>query len=405
MTHTPNSNSADSMDDFLSKDKADNFNSSYETMNEHCKHDTGILESIVALPQTLLSEDEDSVELKNTEQEDQPNVTDLAHSESSPIEIEDESTSNDNTSIENVVGTHCEQEHSDGQIDADHWWIAGASYIGNMHIEKGIECQDSYQFKKLANDTGVAVVCDGAGSKINSKQGAELTAEKTVEWLSQKIENGTDITKESLPNIANELYEYIYSQLKQYSEENDLPFESLGSTLIAVVYDAHRLACFHIGDGRAAYQDFADKSWKPLIEPWNTEEGYTIFTTTNEVQEADAPRSNYIRSKFIPQSVASFVIMTDGCENASFECQVFDKQTEKYIRPNRPFPGFFNPVKKQLISIHQHFSSLKDLTKEDKQKNINNVWEKFLREGTPQLAKEADDRTMVFAINSVFNDD
>lgn len=410
MTNISQSNSVDDLSNLMLQRDTNIFGATHETNSLALSNPNDTSQSTDILPENLTTEIERPSKPHinvNKEQTDTVEAKDINKIPIKPV-VEpfnhDATISIDTISTDNIDCNDTHYEHSN-EVGKDHWWITGASYIGNMHIEKGIECQDSYQFKKLANDMGIAVVCDGAGSKVNSKQGADLVAKRSVEWLAQIIENAKYIAEESLPGIANDLYEYIYSELKKYSEENTLPFESLGSTLIAVIYSPEWLACFHIGDGRAAYQKTDDKSWEALLDPWNTEEGYTIFTTTNEIKEAPAPRLDYIRSRFISGSVASFAIMSDGCENASFECQIFDSHTQKYIKPNRPFSGFFNPVKKQLINIHHHFNSLEYLTDEEKQKSVNEVWQKFLKQGTTQLTREADDRTMIFAINSLFNDD
>lgn len=274
----------------------------------------------------------------------------------------------------------------------DEWWVMGASAIGGMHVQKDIPCQDNYAIKKVDTARGVAVVCDGAGSKVNSQFGSKLVSEKACDWLSKAVlDNRHDLeNKTSIQSLANELYTYLYDELLRYAKESEMPFDTLGCTLIAVIFQPQSLICMHIGDGRAAYQNF-DGEWHALMEPWNTEEGYTVFLTTETVRAAPAPREEYIRTTLIPSTVASFVIMSDGCENASFECLILDKKTKKYFKPNRPFPQFFNPVKKTLVQVHNHYN--------DDHEEAKQIWQKFLEEGTLQLKNETDDKTMVFGIN------
>lgn len=334
--------------------------------------------------QKEISHEADTVEPKADEL-----VEEIALIEDEPVEeialLEDEPVDTMDTQEEKVAD---KSEHTG-------WWLVGSSAIGAMHVQKNIPCQDSCAIKRLDKDKGVAVVCDGAGSKMHSDLGAQFVSDKASEWLSQVLATRPEVFDEeaSVQQLSNELYTYLYEQLANYAAEQELAFDTLGCTLIAVVYQPHTLTCIHIGDGRAAYQDI-DGDWHALMNPWNTEEGYTIFLTTKAVHDAPAPRTEYIRSRIINAAVASFVIMSDGCENASFECLILDKETKKYIQPNRPFPQFFNPVKATLVQVHRHYLN------EDEE--VTKVWTKFLEEGTPQLKNESDDKTMVFAINSVF---
>ena len=94
----------------------------------------------------------------------------------------------------------------------------------------------------------------------------------------------------------------------------------------------------------------------------------------------------------ITENVKAFCLLSDGCEKASFECNLYDKDKEIYFDPNIPFKEFFH----KNVNVH-----LPNMHKEGKtQEQINELWHNFLMSGNPKLKVELDDKTMILAVKS-----
>ena len=80
--------------------------------------------------------------------------------------------------------------------------------------------------------------------------------------------------------------------------------------------------------------------------------------------------------------------MSDGCEKAAFECNLYDAENKTFFDPNLPFGPFFNP----------NVKALKKLALENKtQEEINELWAGFLTNGNERFRTEMDDKSMILA--------
>ncbi len=201
-----------------------------------------------------------------------------------------------------------------------------------------------------------------------------------------------------LSQLADQLYQHLYSRLHDYASQQDIPIAALGCTLIVSILSPIGVTLIHIGDGRAAYQDTAG-DWHALMQPWKDDEGYTVFVTTQALQQSSRQASSnnhdYIRATTVMQPIQAVVLMSDGCESSAFECQVFDAAKQQYIRPNRPFARFLDPVKSTLMQLHHHYRN--------DSAAINSRFAAFLQQGADSLKKEGDDKTLVFAVYQPLN--
>lgn len=307
-----------------------------------------------------------------------------------------------------------------------YWQFSGASVRGLAHQQYGIPCQDRHGYRTLkGHNSGwaLAVVADGAGSKSHSDIGARLVVEATLDYLQDRLNNRRYYAIEpssvfmppqppssQLETFAIALYEHLYSRLQDYARRHDMAIDALGCTLIATILTPQGVSLIHIGDGRAAFQDMTGQ-WQALMTPWRSEDGYTVFVTTQALRKAinqantsaeakahtiqdytknTEPKQDYIRATIINQPVQAVVLMSDGVEHSAFEYQVFDETLQRYVRPNRPFANFLNPVKATLNKLHAHYVS--------DQMAINERFASFLQQGTETLKKEGDDKTLVFAV-------
>lgn len=286
--------------------------------------------------------------------------------------------------------------NSSGQNTASDWQFSAASVRGLAHQQRHIPCQDRHGYRLLAHNWALAVIADGAGSKSHSDRGAQLVVDQALNYLQSQIEQRFLVDAKSLLPTASELreladylYEHLYSSLQAYARQHDICADSLGSTLIATILSSTGVALIHIGDGRAAFQDDLGQ-WYALMQPWRGEDGYTVFVTTQALRHPDVDLQHYIGITNVQQPIQAVVLMSDGVEHSAFECQVFDETVQRYVRPNRPFANFLNPVKATLNKLHAHFRT--------DQIAINNRLATFLQQGTETLKKEEDDKTLVFAV-------
>lgn len=303
-----------------------------------------------------------------------------------------------------------------------YWQFSAASVRGHTHQQHDIPCQDRHGYRTLqghSNGWALAVVADGAGSKSHSDIGAQIVVDAALDYLQAEIENRrysaikpsfvfmpTQPPSGQLESLAMSLYAHLYSHLQDYASQHNIAIGSLGCTLIATILSPTGVSLIHIGDGRAAFQDMSGQ-WQALMTPWRNEDGYTVFVTTQALREAvnnhvntnehaqssaqfDKPKQDYIRTTTINQPIQAVVLMSDGVEHSAFECQIFDEGLQRYIRPNRPFAKFLDPVKATLNKLHAHYGT--------DQTAINERFAAFLQQGTETLKKEGDDKTLIFAV-------
>ncbi len=285
----------------------------------------------------------------------------------------------------------------------NNWFIVSGSVIGKSHITHGTVCQDSHftrVFESL-NGWGITIVCDGAGSATNSHLGSKFMAEQAIpHYFSTAIKEKQWHLRNDLPS-EEEWREEAWEQLKNslgalmYHAENDLKVElaTLACTAIVVIYSPLGLLVTHIGDGRAAYCDEQGK-WGALIKPHKGEEANMTYFITSRPwlinKHYSLPDGNTIpESRIIKGKVTAFALLSDGMEKQSFQCSVFDKETEKWDDPNTPFDKFFNPLVNFINSQAKDLQSSFD---------VHDKWKKFLTEGNEKIKNEEDDKTMILAV-------
>lgn len=272
------------------------------------------------------------------------------------------------------------------------WAVAYGSVTGNQHVEHNLPCQDACLVKQ-EEGYGIAVVCDGAGSCEHSDLGAKMTCEFAYNYLRKAIEENKWNTAESLPTetewreIAYSVLFKVKTDLFNYSIEKDVDFKSLSCTAICVIFFPFGLLSAHIGDGRGGY--LQDGNWHSLFTPFQGEfAGETVFITSR-IWDSDS-NNKYFSVNVVNGPVSSFCLLTDGCEKASFEMNLLDKEKGVYYDPNIPFPGFFNPNVQVLEKLVLDGKS---------QEEINELWALFLKKGNKRFESESDDKTMVLAVN------
>lgn len=283
-------------------------------------------------------------------------------------------------------------------ISGEDWFMVGASSIGKSHISLNKPCEDNHICNIIKDGWGIAVVCDGAGSAINSLIGSRYLSSKTANVFKDFLLFNKFVHENKLPNevewesISKLAFRSIYESLSDFTKQKKIEFNSVASTVILIVFTPIGLLSAHIGDGRAGYCDTKGE-WKALITPHKGEEtNQTIFVTSSSWYNVnDFTMSGVLvpECRVIPEKVSAFTLMSDGCESHSFHCSKMDMETNKWMDPNLPSEKFFNPLLKQLKTLVENKVSMDDIT---------SSWINFVEKGTSGIRDEPDDKTLIIGI-------
>lgn len=291
-----------------------------------------------------------------------------------------------------------EQEKSDQGADVktkpkesqSQWFILADSLMGKGHKENNIPCQDSNRVEKLNEKWGIAIVADGLSSASNSHMGSKLVVDKMTQYLKEIIEEEQWIKNDRLPSLLewNEysilLLRRVYHDLVYFSNEHKYDLHSLATTVIAIVYSPFGLLLTHMGDGRAGYCTL-DGEWKSMMNPINGETSSDVMPITAPIWTDEEMLRQYIESTIVDEPVRAFTLMSDGCEDFSFETIVKDENGQgKNV--NKPYKAFFEPI---IEWISKEWKTSED------QEKIKKEWHAFLDIGNKRIADEKDDKTMI----------
>ena len=279
-------------------------------------------------------------------------------------------------------------------VENKEWIIVGASVIGRGHIESNMPCQDSNSYVSLDNGWGIAITSDGAGSAKHSHVGSKIVVTRAKSYFEQLIISSSWYKNNILPDditwskAAFKALKAVRDDMQKFAEEKQAKLESFAATVIVVVHTPMGLLVAHIGDGRAGYQDKSG-TWHSLITPHKGEEAnQTIFITSDfwnipfyEMSGVSVPETRVIR-----ESAKSFVLMSDGCEHTSWDCNLYDAAKGIYYDPNTPHVAFFNPL---IETLKEHRKEqLPFIDRSEK-------WSNYLDKGNKSFIKETDDKTMI----------
>lgn len=278
------------------------------------------------------------------------------------------------------------------QEQENKWIVAYASVIGNGHIQHNIPCQDNCAHLKINDNWSVAVVCDGAGSAKNSHIGSDFVARNTAHCLSEIIER-RQWTMRDLPteqdwrNEAIKAMQIVMQRLSSFAKEKEYVLHDLSCTVLASVYSPFAILTVHIGDGRAAYSTKAGE-WLALMTPFRGNEANETVFICSDIWNIEGVEK-YIGTNIKTSAIRALALCSDGCEKGSFEVNIFDENTQKYLDLNRPFPKFFEPNVLALRKLHSEQKTPDE---------INSLWAAFLTEGTKAFKHEIDDKTLILAV-------
>ena len=270
------------------------------------------------------------------------------------------------------------------------WLVASATVTGAGHAVDNAPCQDAHAWRVTSQSDLIVVVCDGLGSSQRGGDAARYVADTLCSAPSLEAWLAAAHTEEDWRQFVEGLLRDTRIELGNLADRTDpaAGIREYACTVQLVVATESVLYVAHIGDGRAAARFEGSDDWVALHTP---ERGDAANVTVPLSAPLSTDREYWQSAALRLAGRANAVaVMTDGCEMAAFECYVPDSTTG-FHDPNRPFPGFFNPVAAKLRSFGEEGTP---------QVEINARWEAFIREGLPRFAAESDDRTMVFGVRT-----
>jgi serine/threonine protein phosphatase PrpC len=185
------------------------------------------------------------------------------------------------------------------------WKCSGASVRGHSHETNGTECQDTWT--KYATQDALAVcVCDGAGSAVHSRIGAEITSKIVTQWLAEFFDDAFTAPLDVFQSVHSD----ILDALRKTADDLACEIGDLSCTLVAVAVDsAGRYVHWHLGDGGIIVR--FDNELMVLSAPQKGEyANETFFVTENDAAE----HLQFGASTKEIEDVTGFAVFSDGLE-------------------------------------------------------------------------------------------
>lgn len=369
-----------------------------------------IADNVIASPQ-IQSETDKTVSVEEQEQKDIKEDVPIQLPEDKKQEVEPDTTSAP-SSIEEAEKDIQTQHFNNPEVRIktsididDNSFIVGMSIQGRSHIGAGTACQDFHSFTTLAPGWYLAITSDGAGSARESARGSKANCESASKLVTHLVKERKWIETNYLPsdkewyieirNIFEIIQELIIRKVSTEPMDAKASGEPLkprdfNATIILLLMTPKGMLTAHIGDGRMGYLSAADE-WIPLMTPHKGDEASeTVFIPNNWNRQMQVPiftMSNVFLpdTKVIEERPKAFVLMSDGCENFTWQCTAYNKEEQKYYDPNLPFGGFLNPLIDEMNAIKECDKRVERLI------DIINI-------GTSEARKEQDDRTLLLGV-------
>jgi len=246
------------------------------------------------------------------------------------------------------------------------WRVIGASAIGTSHLDRAIQCQDSFRQMSTPAGDRIVVVADGAGSAALAGLGSQIAAESASTWLHNHLCNQPDIDENALEVALLLSADHARIALEAKAGEGSLPLRDFATTLIVVCVTQRLIGAVQLGDGGIVIRNRSGVTGL-LISPVRS--GYI-----NEADFLTMPHfSSYLRVGIASVvEVSGFSVFTDGIEFLSV--------------------GYFN-----CIPSNQFFEPLFDFACSPE--STNGELEDFLK-NHPVFATVNDDKTLVLAVSA-----
>ena len=244
--------------------------------------------------------------------------------------------------------------------------------------------QDAHEVV-IDEENVVLLVCDGAGSLKNSKAGADFVVKQMGDKFRELLKSGAALSMERWSEWARSSFLATSQALKAKAMAERADPDSFGCTCIAVLAGKDFVACAHVGDGRAGYLD-SSGYWLALMKPHKgVLANSTVFMTMLDASSVDG----LVRVSFHGVRTRAVVALTDGPEDVCWQVSVFNPSGQIVVDPNQPSNEFLGKIANQLAGA---------TVKKVPQPDLDRLWHKFLTDGSPKLAAQVDDKTMLMAL-------
>ena len=195
-----------------------------------------------------------------------------------------------------------------------------ATITGKYHRQQHREGQDRVYSLTQHGVTAIAL-SDGAGSATYSHLGAEMAVNCVCQSLCQNFDRLYHAEKPM--EVRQYLLQQVREGLKRVQDQQNVRWEQLACTLLAVAVKGDQYLLFHLGDGVIACQ--VDGVLKVASAPLHGEfTNTTVFTTSS-----DAILHTRVMRGTQPK-MELFCLMSDGCEQVLYQRQ--KKQLAPVIR-------------------------------------------------------------------------
>ena len=278
----------------------------------------------------------------------------------------------------------------------DNGYIIGASIRGRSHENHNTDCQDFHSSEYLGNGWYILSVSDGAGSAKYAKRGAKANSSIAIRLAKQMLMEKRWVTDNYFPSEvewyieARSIFERIklIIRTKVAELEEECVETDFNATILLVILTPNGILSAHIGDGRMGYLS-QDGEWKSMMKPHKgSEANQTIFlqsSWTAPTVPALCINGVYVpETRIIPEKAQAVVLISDGCERASWECNIMDMELGKYTDKNVPYSGFMTPL----------LEALNGCINDDKIQLFIDI----LDRGTKACEREIDDKTMLLVV-------
>lgn len=212
-------------------------------------------------------------------------------------------------------------------FSARRWMIVAGSCEGVQHQQHALGNQDAYALASRVSGGLILAVADGAGSAKHAAQGARITVEQSIHYLSQ-MALGT-LTPETWQQCAQDTLTHVQAYLRQYANEQQESSNAYAATLLVAFITPEHTAVLQIGDGAIVVKtpETPDTPALTLLtQPFHGEHASeTIFVTSQNCLK-------HLSTSVIPaQHTHALALLTDGLESVALSYGV-------------PFEGFFEPL-------------------------------------------------------------
>jgi len=260
------------------------------------------------------------------------------------------------------------------------WAHLKASVIG---FKKPV-LQDAHQVV-IEGDDAVLIVCDGAGSKKRSGEGANFIVGFLADKFRQLRTEGVTISTDDWPKLVRGLLRDAALGLREKAKAENASFDDYGCTCIVVYAGPDFVACAHVGDGRAGYLA-PSGHWKALMTPYKGAlANATVFVTM--LDESNA--ASLVECQVVKARTRAIVALSDGPEDVCWQVSAFDPAGQKVVDPNQPSNEFLGKIANQLAAA---------TAQKAPQDKLDKLWAEFLTNGSPKLAAQVDDKTLLLAL-------